>query len=85
MFNLEGVNSLKVKMGTLNAYGGVAQMGEHLPCKQGVRSSILLISTILFFEKRKVGKRNFNGHLRMGVKEVSCHAKGKGLNIENKN
>ena len=26
-------------------YGGVAQMGEHLPCKQGVRSSILLVST----------------------------------------
>ena len=26
-------------------YGGVAQLGEHLPCKQGVRSSILLIST----------------------------------------
>ena len=26
--------------------GGVAQLGEHLPCKQGVRSSILLISTI---------------------------------------
>ena len=30
--------------------GGVAQLGEHLPCKQGVRSSILLISTTLFFE-----------------------------------
>ena len=29
-------------------YGGVAQLGEHLPCKQGVRSSILLISTIAF-------------------------------------
>ena len=29
-----------------NLYGGVAQLGEHLPCKQGVRSSILLISTI---------------------------------------
>ena len=28
-------------------YGGVAQLGEHLPCTQGVRSSILLISTIL--------------------------------------
>ena len=28
-------------------YGGVAQLGEHLPCKQGVRSSILLISTKL--------------------------------------
>ena len=25
--------------------GGVAQLGEHLPCKQGVRSSTLLIST----------------------------------------
>ena len=29
-------------------FGGVAQLGEHLPCKQGVRSSILLISTIEF-------------------------------------
>ena len=28
-------------------YGGVAQLVEHLPCKQGVRSSTLLISTIL--------------------------------------
>ena len=27
------------------SYGGVAQLGERLPCKQGVRSSILLIST----------------------------------------
>ena len=27
-------------------HGGVAQLGEHLPCKQGVRSSILLISTM---------------------------------------
>ena len=25
--------------------GGVAQLGEHLPCTQGVRSSTLLIST----------------------------------------
>ena len=25
--------------------GPIAQLGEHLPCKQGVRSSILLIST----------------------------------------
>ena len=24
--------------------GGIAQLGEHLPCKQGVRSSNLLIS-----------------------------------------
>ena len=26
-------------------HGGVAQLGEHLPCKQGVRGSIPLIST----------------------------------------
>ena len=32
--------------------GGVAQLGEHLPCKQGVRSSILLISTTyVLYEK----------------------------------
>lgn len=38
--------------------GGVAQLGEHLPCKQGVRSSILLISTTdeLF---KWVSKENF--------------------------
>ena len=29
----------------MKKFGGVAQLGEHLPCKQGVRSSILLIST----------------------------------------
>ena len=27
-------------------YGGVAQLGEHLPCKQGVSGSIPLVSTI---------------------------------------
>ena len=27
-------------------FGGVAQLGEHLPCKQGVSGSIPLISTI---------------------------------------
>ena len=26
-------------------HGGVAQLGEHLPCKQGVDSSSLFIST----------------------------------------
>ena len=28
-----------------DSYGGVAQLGEHLPCKQGVKSSNLSIST----------------------------------------
>ena len=27
-------------------FGGLAQLGEHLPCKQGVESSNLLVSTI---------------------------------------
>ena len=32
--------------------GGVAQLGEHLPCKQGVDSSILFISTMVGREVR---------------------------------
>ena len=35
--------------------GDVAQLGEHLPCKQGVRSSILLIST-KYAKAYKMGK-----------------------------
>ena len=31
---------------TLKRPGGVAQLGEHLPCKQGVKSSNLFISTM---------------------------------------
>ena len=27
-------------------YGGVAQLGEHLPCKQGVKSSNLSVSIV---------------------------------------
>ena len=27
-------------------FGGLAQLGEHLPCKQGVESSNLLVSTV---------------------------------------
>ena len=34
-----------INLETLRKNGGVAQLGEHLPCTQGVRSSILLIST----------------------------------------
>ena len=32
-------------------YGGVAQLGEHLPCKQGVKGSIPFISTIADTQK----------------------------------
>ena len=43
--------------------GDIAQLGEHLPCKQGVRSSSLLISTpfLSFFRKKRkqsLAKRN---------------------------
>ena len=31
-------------------YGGVAQLGEHLPCKQGVMSSNLTVSIQFFTE-----------------------------------
>ena len=30
-------------------YGGVAQLGEHLPCKQGVKSSNLSVSIQAYF------------------------------------
>ena len=46
------------------AYGGVAQLGEHLPCKQGVRSSILLISTT---GRRKTKKRRPSPKTNMGL------------------
>ena len=36
-------------VGTGALDGGIAQLGEHLPCKQGVMSSNLIISTT--FEK----------------------------------
>ena len=35
-------------------FGGVAQLGEHLPCKQGVMSSNLTISTELSFLFKEV-------------------------------
>ena len=42
------VNKIIIKV----FYGGVAQLGEHLPCTQRVRSSSLLIST----KNRKIRK-----------------------------
>ena len=34
------------KKSSIFSHGGLAQLGEHLPCTQGVKSSSLLISTI---------------------------------------
>ena len=38
----------------LKENGGVAQLGEHLPCKQGVKSSNLSVS----MRQRKAGGRH---------------------------
>ena len=35
-------------------YGGVAQLGEHLPCKQGVKSSNLSVSTGWKHPKKRI-------------------------------
>ena len=42
LFNLEGMSS---KHAERAKYGGLAQLGERLPCKQEVSGSIPLIST----------------------------------------
>ena len=31
--------------------GGVAQLGEHLPCTQGVKSSNLSVSILIFYDR----------------------------------
>ena len=51
LFNFEGPNPKR--------YGGIAQLGEHLLCKQGVNGSIPFISTTFFLLKKKEGKENF--------------------------
>ena len=53
LFNLEG--TLRRVYGN----GGLAQLGERLPCKQEVSGSIPLISTTYFLLKKKVSKENF--------------------------
>ena len=41
--------------------GGVAQLGEHLPCKQGVKGSIPFISTKGESKDRDTPKRTYMG------------------------
>ena len=38
---------------TNHYYGGVAQLGEHLPCKQGVMGSNPIISTMRYGTSQK--------------------------------
>ena len=61
--------------------GGIAQLGEHLLCKQGVNGSIPFISTTHFFLKEKVGKKNFAlARFRSAVVELRCRLQGSSLN-----
>ena len=45
--------------------GGVAQLGEHLPCKQGVKGSNPSIST-----ERKIFRSNENLHLENRILKI---------------
>ncbi len=51
-------------------YGGLAQLGEHLPYKQGVGGSIPSSSTIYF---------DLNGPVVQLVRMPACHAGGRGF------
>ena len=61
-------------------YGGVAQLGEHLPCKQGVRSSILLISTRATFAAKQQSVAILFKRFKRSVKNLNIKRK---LYLEN--
>ena len=44
LFNFEGTREGNLHIGSYS-HGGIAQMGEHLLCKQGVKGSNPFIST----------------------------------------
>ena len=65
LFNLEGAierlctfkrGKEKISILMPCSYGGVAQLGEHLPCKQGVKGSNPFISTSVPEKGRSKGK-----------------------------
>ena len=59
------------KQQTLISNGGVAQLGEHLPCKQGVMGSNPIIST-----KQAKG-------LQCGIRNAECRMKeAKNLSVK---
>ena len=50
--------------------GGLAQLGEHLPCKQGVESSNLLVSTA--GEKESLQSRTLKTEYRIKESIKPC-------------
>ena len=71
MFNFEGPGAGRCAPGPENSHkgkgnascGGIAQLGEHLLCKQGVKGSNPFISIRCFalFAKQKVQKHRIQG------------------------
>ena len=51
-------------------YGGVAQLGEHLPCKQGVMGSIPIISTSGKLPQPNIDKASANKYRDGEVKQI---------------
>ena len=49
--------------------GGIAQLGEHLPCKQGVTSSNLVISTLIM-KRVEWREKKFNFLNRLRIREI---------------
>ena len=78
LFNFEGPKgtskNTEAYLKALRTCGGVAQLGEHLPCKQGVRSSILLISTNFFESEGGTGKKDAYRTRGLIAQVVRAHA-----------
>ena len=63
-----GGNRGSIPLG-VTIYGRIAQLGEHLPYKQGVTGSIPVATTI----------KVFNGSVAQLVRVPACHAGGRGF------
>ena len=66
--------------------GGVAQLGEHLPCKQGVMGSIPIISTTGQARTQQSGEASAMRHCnpRESRSDESREGKGKMVKLEGK-
>ncbi len=60
----------------LHGYGRIAQLGEHLPYKQGVIGSSPIAPTI-FTKTRKTERDSENGLVVQLVRMPACHAGGR--------
>ena len=61
----------ETKQRFISIFGGVAQLGEHLPCKQGVMSSNLTISTRSFPKETITAERSAAGTLKTEYRQAN--------------